>query len=649
MAADRLTVRFKLEDGREILEFASAGENALAVARCANVPLDAPCAGNGTCGKCRIFVEAGAVFGERGKHISARDWQEGYRLACQSELSGDATILVPESALAYQNQIRVADFSSETAQNSFAVMKRAVMSEKYRSEEIFAEVAVALDPPTLDDPKADRERLVDALSLQLGVPAENIRISMPALRKLPAVLREAGFSVTALLRKEQQLKEDIYLIFDVTDGASVQAGLAIDIGTTTVSAALVDLKTKEILATGSAGNAQIRYGADVIGRLIESAREDGGRRLREAVAKECIAPLTEKLCESAGISPLQIRRAAIAGNTTMIHLFIGVYANNLRLEPYVPAFFAKPRIRGYEADIGIHPDAEILLAPSVGSYVGGDITAGVFAAGIARNDTFSLFIDLGTNGELVFGNKDFLMACACSAGPAFEGGEISCGMRATDGAITACAIDAETMAPAYLVIGGEGQRPAGICGSGLIDIIGELFKAGIINAKGKFIREGERVRTDEWGFTRYIVVCPDDTITGGEVYISDADIDNFIRAKGSIFSAVRTMLKAMDFEIDMISEVYLAGGIGSGIDVRHAIDIGMLPDIELERYHYIGNTSLSGAYAMLVSDLAAERIEEIAGGMTYLELSTFPGYMDEFVAACFLPHTDLTLFARRCK
>jgi uncharacterized 2Fe-2S/4Fe-4S cluster protein (DUF4445 family) len=277
----------------------------------------------------------------------------------------------------------------------------------------------------------------------------------------------------------------------------------------------------------------------------------------------------------------------------------------------------------------------VILAPSIGSYVGGDITAGVFSSGIYKKDSFSLFIDLGTNGELVFGNSELLMSCACSAGPAFEGGDISCGMRATDGAIEACSIDAETMEPTLTIIGN--QKAAGLCGSGLIDTIGELFRCGIINAKGKFIREGKRIGHDEYGAANYILAQ--------DVTLNETDIDSFIRAKGAIFSAIRTMLAIMDFSLDAIEEVFVAGGIGSGINVEKAIRIGMFPKIPPEKYHYIGNTSLTGAYAMVNSRGAASKVVEISGGMTYLELSSHPGYMDEFVAACFLPHTNGDLFA----
>ena len=256
----------------------------------------------------------------------------------------------------------------------------------------------------------------------------------------------------------------------------------------------------------------------------------------------------------------------------------------------------------------------------------------------------SLFIDLGTNGEIVFGNRDFLMSCACSAGPAFEGGDISCGMRATDGAIEACTIDAATMDPALTIVGDAGQKPVGICGSGIIDIISELFRCGIINARGLFVREGRRVLRDHHGSGRYVLAFADETETCREISINEVDIDNFIRAKGAIFSAIDVLLQSVDMTVDMIDRVYVAGGIGSGINMANAVNIGMFPDVELEKFHYIGNSSLTGAYAMTVSDAAWEKCAEITANITYLELSTYPGYMDSFVAACFLPHTDARLF-----
>jgi len=339
----------------------------------------------------------------------------------------------------------------------------------------------------------------------------------------------------------------------------------------------------------------------------------------------------------------RVYRMCLAGNTTMNHLLLGLYSEPVRTEPYVPTFFLCDDMRANSLKLGLHPEAKLILAPNIGSYVGGDITAGTLATMMWNKEELSLFIDLGTNGELVFGNNEFLMSCACSAGPAFEGGDISCGMRATDGAIDSCTIDKETMEPTFTTIG-ETEHPVGICGSGIIDIIAELFRCGIINGKGKFSREGKRVRRDENGMGSYVIAFKE--VTGGvrDVGINEVDIDNFIRAKGAIFSATMTMLESMGMDPSVLGHVYVAGGIGSGINMKNAVTIGMLPDIDLDLFSYIGNSSLSGAYAMLTSAQSREKVDELARSMTYLELSTEPGYMDSFVGACFLPHTDSNLF-----
>ena len=352
----------------------------------------------------------------------------------------------------------------------------------------------------------------------------------------------------------------------------------------------------------------------------------------------------QTLCKDAKLPPARIVRLCVAGNTTMNHLFVGVDADPVRMEPYIPAFFHWDGLRVHDLGLPAHPDAAIRLAPNIGSYVGGDITAGTFASMLWDRDELSLFIDLGTNGEIVFGNRDFMVSCACSAGPAFEGGDISCGMRATDGAIESCVIDPETMEPTFGIIGEPGQKPVGLCGSGIIDTIAELFHAGILNSKGIFVREGKRVAHDRHGCGRYILATPEESATGREVALNEVDIDNFIRAKGAIYSAIDTLLAAMDMDESVIESFYVAGGIGSGINMRNAVRIGMFPNVPLELFHYIGNSSLAGAYAMARSDNAVDKVDELASNMTYLELSTNPRYMDEFVAACFLPHTNRELF-----
>ena len=633
-------VTFKFENSEDVIVFAALGENLLEVARKTNVAIDAPCNGNAACGKCKVRLLGGELDSKKTHHISDEEYAGGWRLACCSKVCADVEVMVPDIASAYKSRMKVADLSSPDEIKIFDDLKEQVLQAGIALKNDMKVITLQMDEPTLDDTMPDNERFTRALRAQSGVNV--IRISYTALNKLAFVLRKSQFEIQVVLR---ETAKDLF-VYDVFEKEKnvIVGGMAVDIGTTTVSAIIIDMLTGEILAKGSAGNGQIRYGADVINRIIESEKPGGREKLQKAVIDETINPLIDTMCRQAHLDHSQIYRLCIASNTTMNHLLLGVYADPVRMEPFVPSFFKTNSVYAYNIGINVNQDAHIILAPNIGSYVGGDITAGTFVSMVWNKPEFSLFIDLGTNGEIVFGNSDFMFSCACSAGPAFEGGDISCGMRATDGAIEACTIDEETMEPTYSVVGDPGTKPVGICGSGIIDIIAELFRCKIISPKGKFIREGKRVRHDEHGMGSYVIAFQEEAGSVKDVEITEVDIDSFIRAKGAIFSAIRTMLSYCDFDVSMIEHVYVAGGIGSGINMQNAIRIGMFPDVPLELYEYIGNSSLVGAYAMLYSNEAERKVYEIAQNMTYIELSNINSYMDEFVGACFLPHTDSALF-----
>ena len=634
-----MKVTFMIEGGNAVVIECNAGDNLLELARRSNVAIDAPCSGNGSCGKCRVKLLEGQVDHIPSRHISEEDYAAGWRLSCNCKVVGDCTVLVPDIASAYQSRMKTADLSSPKEIAIFEDCQRSLQASGIVFDNDFYALDVVMEAPSADDTMPDVERLV--WGVQSVMEVERVIVPFHVMKKLASTLREHQFHVCVKGRHEG----DIFRCMDICgpeDTAVV--GCAIDIGTTTVTMVLTDLKSGKLLAKGSSGNGQIRYGADVINRIIEQSRSGGKKKLQDAIIKETLTPILANLCKTAGISATSILRLCIGANTTMNHLLIGVDADPIRMDPYIPSFFGWEDLLAGDLKLPANPLAPVVIAPNIGSYVGGDITAGTLASGIWDKDEMSLFIDLGTNGELVFGNRDFLMSCACSAGPAFEGGDISCGMRATDGAIEACTIDKDTMEPTLTIVGDAGQRPVGICGSGIIDIISELFRCSIINARGLFVREGDRVRRDEHGMGRYVLATAAESETGREVAINEVDIDNFIRAKGAIFSAIDTLLQSVDMTVDCIDHVYVAGGIGSGINMKNAVNIGMFPDVELEKFSYIGNSSLTGAYAMVLSDQAIEKCNEVMANMTYLELSTYPGYMDSFVAACFLPHTDARLF-----
>ena len=633
-------VTFSFEDGSMVETFANAGDNLLEVARSANVAIDAPCSGNGACGKCRVQLKSGELESKKTLHISDEEYQAGWRLSCCSKISADVNVLVPDIASAYKSRMKVADLSSKEEIAIFENAKSDIQLAGIELKNSLEVVDVLMDVPSLDDTMPDNERLTRALRKYLNI--NRVRIPYVVLKKLPDVLRENNFAVKCVIRATS---DDMY-VYDIfgKDEDVIIGGLAIDIGTTTVSAVLINMENGEILAKSSAGHGQIRFGADVINRIVESQKPGGQKKLQDAVIKETINPMIHEMCKSAKFPKDHIYRMCVASNTTMNHLFAGINADPLRTEPYIPAFFKTNSLFASDVGVDINKDAHIIMAPNIGSYVGGDITAGTLVSQIWNRPEFSLFIDLGTNGELVFGNSDFMMSCACSAGPAFEGGDISCGMRATDGAIEACTIDKETMEPTYKIVGDPGTKPVGLCGSGIIDVISELYICGIINPKGKFIREGKRIKHDKYGMGSYILAFEEEAGSVKDVEITEVDIDNFIRAKGAIFSAIRTMLTSLDFDVSMIDDVYVAGGIGSGINMQNAVNIGMFPDIPIEKFHYIGNSSLTGAYLMLLSTPAEKKTYELAANMTYMELSTVPIYMDEFVGACFIPHTDTSMF-----
>ena len=634
-------ITFQFENGANPVETAAAPDTTvLEAARAANVAIDAPCSGNGSCGKCRVKILSGQVDGLQTGHISDEDYADGWRLSCCTKPLSDLTVLMPDIASAYQSRMKTADLSSGEEMAIFHKLEEELKASGIGFGNDFIQCRVRMDAPTLDDTMPDTERL--CLGIRSVSDCQQVRLPYFVVKKLATVLREADFD----LMVSGERKDGVFSVLDIAPAADAAplCGCAIDIGTTTVSAVLMDLKTGALLAKGSGGNGQIRYGADVINRIVEQGKPGGVKRLQQAIIQQTLVPLVAVMCQSAGIAVHSILRVCIAGNTTMNHLLLGVNANPVRMEPYIPTFYAWDGLRAGEIGLPANPNARVILSPNIGSYVGGDITAGALTSRIWDKDEFSLFIDLGTNGELVFGNREFMMSCACSAGPAFEGGDISCGMRATDGAVEGVHIDKDTLKPSLTIVGAAGQKPVGICGSGIIDVIAELFRTSAISAKGRFIRENPRIVYDKHGMGRYVLAASDQSETGREISITEVDIECFIRAKGAIFSAINIMLSSLDFSVSDISHIYVAGGIGSGINIENAVRIGMFPDVDRSVFEYIGNSSLAGAYAMALSDEAEQKVDELAANMTYLELSTNPRYMEEFMAACFLPHTNRELF-----
>lgn len=620
---------------------AEVEENLLEIMRKSQVIIDTPCNGNLSCGKCKVKIINGKVNTRRSHHLSDNEWKEGYVLACNSKVIEDIVVEIPNQGYSFISGVKTGDLASKGDKEIFERAKRQVIDNGMKFKSYVRKDYIEIDIPTTDDNISDWDRIKRHLRNHLGYTRVFCRLQM--LRRIPQILRESDFKVTITHIPRGNGRTTIV---NMEKGKTVDRlyGVAIDVGTTSVSAFLVDLYKGELLAKESSINTQIKYGADVINRIIFSTKEDGLVKLNHAIIHETINPLLKKMYGIAKVNKDEVIAFVSAGNTTMSHLLLGVYPDYLRREPYVPTFLRSPFIKASELEIEVNPETFLYIVPSVASYVGGDITAGVLSSGIWTSHENVLLIDLGTNGEIVLGNRDFLITCACSAGPAFEGGEISCGMRASEGAVEKVKICRETYKSEIIVIGNE--KPKGICGSGIIDLIYEMMVLGIIDRRGRLNRDlnSPRIRFDKYGMGEYVIALKEDYDLDRDITINEADIDNFIRAKGAIYSGASTLISSLDMDFSMIDRVYIAGGIGNSLNIKNSIMIGMLPDIDDEKFMYIGNSSLMGCYLTLMSEDGRRKLEEIANQMTYVELSLYPTYMDEFVSACFLPHTNIEKF-----
>lgn len=615
--------RFKvtfLPDGRQA--FVEEGETLLEAAQKARVYIQSICGGEGTCGKCRVIVKGGRFRTKRTPLISEEEAEKGYVLACQTFPEGDLEVEVP-----LESRIEEAHAVEDI------ILKAEPKVEIERPNPLTKKVFLRLPKPSLDDNIPDLDRLRRELRHE---GFEAVSVDLGQLRELAEALREGEFEATATLGYEEGRSRLVKV--EPGDRRGAHFGVAVDVGTTTVVAQLLDLRTGEVLGTKGTYNSQARYGEDVITRSIH-AEKGGLKELQEAVVGD-IESLISSLCQEAKVSPADVSAVVCAGNTVMMHLLLGVNPKYIRKEPYIPTFSLPPVVRAGEIGLEIVGDALLYGLPSVASFVGADIVAGVLASGMAREERLSMLIDMGTNGETVFGNSEFLVCCSCSAGPAFEGGGIRFGMRASRGAIQRVELTDDLEVRASTI---DGVRPRGICGSGLIDCLAEFLKAGVINRAGKFNEElldrTERLRRGEDGL-EFVLVWADESALKRDIVLTQADIDNLIRSKAAVYAGAKVLLDKVGFDFDAVEKVYVAGGFGNYLNIEKAIEIGLLPDLPRDRFEYIGNSSLAGARLCLLSREAFEEALDIASKMTYIELSVDNAFYEQFVAELFLPHTS---------
>ena len=617
------------------------GETLLRAALEAGVHVNASCGGEGVCGKCRVIIEDGTVKGGITEKLSKEEKDRGYRQACLAKVKSDLVVRIPIESSVDARVLNIQSTPRRTAR--IRHMNLDELKEKGLFVPPVEKIYLELPEPTVQDNLPDVTRLVSYLKLKHD--EHRIEVDLSVIRKIPAVLREDDFRVTATLAHPVRDTGKTRIInIQSGDETDRNYAIAMDIGTTTIYGEVIDLKTGEALSQYGDFNGQISYGEDVISRIVY-AEKPGGLKTLHAVVIKTINKILKRIIRQAGIDPDEISTITLAGNTTMTQLLLEIDPRSIRRSPYVPAATLYPPIRAADLGMELGDQVTALVYPAVSSYVGGDIVAGVMGSAMYRTEELTLYMDIGTNAEIVIGNKDWLACAACSAGPAFEGGGIKLGMRATEGAIEDFSIDPLTLEPMNITIGNV--RPKGICGSGLITAVATLFEMGIIDNRGKFNRnlDTHRIRVVD-DICEYVLAWADETQIARDVVLTEPDIENLIRAKGAMYSGCMTLLEEVGLHLDDIDRIILAGGFGSYVDLEKAMTIGLLPETDPEKVTFIGNGSLMGARMSALTNRIRKDVVEVTKKMTNFELSETASYMDNYVAALFLPHTDMNQFPK---
>ncbi len=629
------TVTFKPYD---ITIEVEEGENLLRAALNAGVHINASCGGEGVCGKCRIILEEGELECSDSTLLTRDEWSLGYRQACQCRVLSDIVVRVPPESLLDKKTITRRRTGVSLRPGSINI---AALKEQGLYNPAFQKKFLKLPSATLQDNVCDLSRLEQGLNRQYGL--KNLTLDFLLTRKLAKVMRQEDFQVTATLDFAQRRSRNPRLVdIEAGDTTDRHFALAVDIGTTTVWVQLLDLAKGEIIGHAADYNGQLSYGDDVITRIVYSQKEGGLKTLQTAVVNT-INKVIQGLLKRHRLPVEEISHLTVAANTTMTHLFYAIDPRNIRLAPYTPTACHIPPVRAHHLGIELPEHVFIYSVSSVSSYVGGDIVAGVLGSGIYKEPKLTLYIDIGTNGEIVIGNQEWLACAACSAGPAFEGGGIRFGMRAAKGAVEEVSVNPQNAEPMFLTI--DMVKPKGICGSGLINLLAVLLEGNLLAPNGRFRDDLEtpRIRECEDG-REYVLAWSTETASGEDLTISEVDIVNLMRAKAAMFAGYLTLLDSVGLKLQDIEQVILAGAFGSFINLENAIAIGLMPDLPRERFQFVGNGSLLGATLLAFSRDLLEEERRVADMMTNFELSETPGFMDHYVAALFLPHTQEEYF-----
>lgn len=576
-----------------------------------DINLASPCGGRGACGKCTIKLI-------RGKLNTSPYEGENVYLACISKPLTDCVVEVIKEEtyglLATDDQFRL----SPPFQSLNPAVKKELLDLR-------------------DYPPESTRSLLETLCEKISPPLPNVTTTLKMLQKI-------SFLPSSPL-------ETLELIY-TNDGSLLDCccpskesplyGVAIDLGTTTIDLAVVDFSTGEAVYHNTIYNKQRQYGQDVISRIIYAEKNNAVSFLQEK-ALIAINQLLEDFNTRIPNGTNHIYRCVIAANTTMSHLLLGLNPSEIRKYPYIPPVSKFPTVTAREIGLSVHPESPVTLYPCVSAFVGGDILAGIISTQLHHTEKLSLLVDLGTNGEIVLGNKDWLISCSCSAGPAFEGASISCGTRPVPGAINRFSLESSTLTPVLTTI--DDVAPVGVCGSAIIDILACLFHHGLLDKQGKLVPAKDPLRVRSVGaISEYVLAFKDDDILSKDITINENDINNILRTKAAIFAGITMLLASMGLGYTDLETVYIAGTLGKHINIENAVSIGLLPDIDRDKYRFAGNTSLVGAYLYLIDHTLNKEIDSLYDAITYLDLSDTNDFMDFYTASLFIPHTDSTLF-----
>lgn len=610
------------------------GTTILDAARKAGVFIDSLCGGDGVCGKCRVIVREGMVKEQDTDLLTRKEIQEGYFLACKTRIEGDLIVDIPPET---QLRGKITEISKAPP-----FLKEITLRERQPAtiNPLVKKYLLKLPPPTLENNQADLERLQTVLRIM--DKSNEYQMGLKVIRTLPETIRQSNGEVTVTTAYRGSLTEITEVVAGDTSQHSL--ALAIDAGTTTIMVHLVDLYTGQALGTAAKYNSQSVYGADVIHRLVWcSENSDGLSQLHNIIIQD-INLLIQELQNKFHLSKNDINLVVAAGNTIMIHLLLGINSEWIRREPYVGATYQPPAFRAVEVGLTINPRGVLYCLPCVSAFVGADITGGVLAVSMHKKEEIRMLIDIGTNGEIVIGNKDWMVCASASAGPAFEGAGTRDGMRAMRGAIDHIKGWNYYSNFSYSVI--EDAAPAGLCGTAYVDLLAELMRMGMMDKAGRLDNNhlSKRFRIGSDGIPEIVVVQKREMGAKRDIVITQYDIANLLRAKGAIYAATKVLLNSLGLNFSDIKEVLIAGAFGNYLDLENAVFIGLLPDLPPEKLCFVGNTSVKGATLVALNRDFFSQTYQIANNMTYFELSTNTKFMDEFIAACFFPHTNIEEF-----